>query len=344
VLKREKKPGDGQGNEPDNRKEAAKLHGTWIVESTARNGISDKGVHGELWVFADGKVAGWDYDAIPYAVDVAKDPFWIDVTGKFTTSRGIYKLDGDKLHLAFSVGRDPNQRPKTFDAEDVFWTTLRRATKDDPRYSRTESARNLKKIGIAIHNYFDNFKRLPPAASSGVNDPTATPFLSWRVAILPYIDQQALYQQFDLDKPWDDPHNMKLIAKMPKLYLVPGVDAKEGMTHYRTLVGPGTLLDPQKGPAGKLIAKYTLGKIPDGPSNVIMVVEAEEPAIWTKPDDLRYDAKGPLPKLGVAPLGFNVLLADSTVRFVGPSVPENVLRPYLTCDNAIPRRSLNLDD
>ena len=78
------------------------------------------------------------------------------------------------------------------------------------------------------------------------------------MAILPYIEQGALYKQFDLDKSWDDPHNKKLIAKMPKLYVVPGVEAKEGMAHYRTLVGPGTVLEPLKGLDGKLIGRIRL--------------------------------------------------------------------------------------
>jgi len=206
-------------------------------------------------------------------------------------------------------------------------------------YSRSLSADNLKNIGVAIHNYHEAMKRLPAA---GFGTPTSEkPLLSWRVAILPYIEQLDLYKEFDLTKAWDDSHNMKLIAKMPKIYMIPGVDAKEGMTHYRTLVGPGTLLDPIKGGPRGFSPRYMLANIPDGLSNVIMVVEAAEPTIWTKPDDLPYDPKAPLPKFGVAPSGFNVLFGDARVEFVSPKVPEAVLRPYLTGDNGMTRHPLD---
>jgi len=163
--------------------------------------------------------------------------------------------------------------------------------------------------------------------------------LSWRVAILPYLDEQPLYSEFDLTKPWDDPHNLKLVARMPKVYMIPGFTAKEGMTHYRTLVGPGTALEPLKSPGGKLIGRNLLQFL-DGTSNVIMAVEARDPTIWTKPDDLIYEPKGPLPKFGVVPAGFNAAFGDGTVRFIDAKTPEDVLRPYLTCNNGVSRQPL----
>ena len=204
------------------------------------------------------------------------------------------------------------------------------------RGDRTQHSNNLKQIGLAIHSYHDVYKRLPPAAISSINDPTGKPLLSWRVAILPYIEEQALYRQFDLDQSWDHPTNKKLIAQMPRIYVMPGVDAKEGHTHYRTLVGPHTMLEPIKSPGGRLVTRYNLGTIPDGTSNTIMVVEAKEPTIWTRPDDLPYDPKGPLPKLGVWPDGFYVLLGDASVRFVRSTISERTLRNAITCDDGNP--------
>src|SRR5262249_30142494 len=81
--------------------------------------------------------------------------------------------------------------------------------------SRTRSANNLKQIGLAMHNYHDVNGAFPPAA---VCDKTGKPMLSWRVLILPYIEQDALYKEFKLDEPWDSEHNKKLLAKMPKVY------------------------------------------------------------------------------------------------------------------------------
>ncbi len=77
---------------------------------------------------------------------------------------------------------------------------------------------NLKYIGLAMHNYLDANSHFPPAASV---DKAGKPLLSWRVMILPYIDQDQLYKQFHLDEPWDSEHNKKLIDKMPQIYASP---------------------------------------------------------------------------------------------------------------------------
>ena len=328
---------------------AAKLNGKWVIESALQNGKADDKAKGEILEFADGKVTGLGgAPPVPYTLNVAKDPGWIDITisldpDKTLTIAGLFKFDGEKLHLCMPSGKEPSKRPENFDAPESSVAILRRATKDDAKVSRVQSVNNLKQIGIAIHSFHDANKHLPPAASSGKDDPDGKPLLSWRVALLPYLDEIELYQAFDLDKAWDDPHNMKLIAKMPKVYMIPGVDAKEGMTHYRTLVGPGTMLEPQKGPGGKLIGRTLVG-IVDGVSQTIMVVEAKDPTIWTKPDDLAYDPKGPLPKFGVAPTGFNALFGDATVRLISPKVAEEVLRPYLTGNNGLPRQPLDADE
>src|SRR5262249_18311678 len=95
------------------------------------------------------------------------------------------------------------------------------------RGDRTISANNLKQIGLAMPNYHDAFRNLPPAGIDSVRDRDGKPILSWRVAILPFIEQEALYRQFDLTLPWDHPHNKKLIGRMPSIYLLPGAETKE---------------------------------------------------------------------------------------------------------------------
>jgi hypothetical protein len=194
---------------------------------------------------------------------------------------------------------------------------------------RRQSADNLKNIALAMHSYHDANKTLPPAGIDSVRDGNGKAILSWRVAILPYIDQAPLYNQFDLTKPWDDPHNKKLIAKMPQIYVVPGTENKPGMTNYRVLVGPGTMFEPRQGPGGKIIG-WRLIEVLDGTSNTIMIVEAADPTIWTRPDDLPYDPNRPLPKLGVSPDGFNAAFGDGSVRFIRSDTREDYLRAYIT--------------
>jgi hypothetical protein len=195
-------------------------------------------------------------------------------------------------------------------------------------HDRTASVNNLKQIGLGLLNYHDTYKGFPPAGI-GNFQAGGKPLLSWRVAILPFIEQGPLYNEFDLKLPWDHPHNKKLIPRMPQIYAVPGAPAKEpGLTHYRVFVGPGTLFEPRPGPVGLTGWRFT--DVTDGTSNTFMVVEASEPTIWTKPDDLPYDPKRPLPKLGVFGDGFHALFADGAVRFFPPNVPEETLRADIT--------------
>jgi hypothetical protein len=259
---------------------------------------------------------------------------------------GIVKFDGDTLHWAFAVPSKDGKvgkagpRPTAFDSKAGIYFVLKRAGNDDTVvFGRRESQNNLKLMALSLHNYHDANKAFPPA---GLSDESGKPLLSWRVALLPYLDQLALYEEFDLTKPWDDPHNKKLIAKMPKVYLVPGTDGAAGKTHYRALVGPGTVLEPLKGPGGKLIGRNMLS-LTDGTSNTILLVEANEPIEWTRPDDLPYNPKGPLPKFGVGPKGFNVVMADGRALFIPARTPEAVLRPYLTGTNGTVRQALDDD-
>jgi type II secretory pathway pseudopilin PulG len=127
---------------------------------------------------------------------------------------------------------------------------------------RAQCVNNLKQIGLAFHNYHDANNQLPPAAST---DAKGKRLLSWRVALLPYIEQQALYGQFKLDEPWDSPNNIKLLDKIPTTYRCPS-DSLPGstVTHYQVIVGQGSLFE---GTGGHSIAAIT-----DGTSNTLLVI------------------------------------------------------------------------
>ncbi len=187
--------------------------------------------------------------------------------------------------------------------------------------TRSRSANNLKQILIALHSYADTYRGFPPAA---ICDKNGKPLLSWRVAILPFIDQEPLFKQFHLDEPWDSEHNKKLLSQMPLIY---GVTAAtklgDSMTHYRVFYGNGAAFELKK-PVRFL--DFT-----DGTSNTIMVVEAAEGVPWTRPDGFEYDPKKPLPKLGaISPEGFWVAMADGSVRFLSHTIKESTLRAAIT--------------
>src|SRR5205807_685646 len=160
------------------------------------------------------------------------------------------------------------------------------------------------------------------ALPAGIYDSTGKVGLSWRVAILPYIEQDTLYKQFKFDEPWDGPNNKKLIPMMPKTYARPG-GGQSGQTYYRTFTGPETPFPPPKpGQPGRPAFGVKLNGIIDGTSRTAMVVEAGNPIEWTRPDDLAYTAGGPLPAVGgIFPDGFHVAWCDGSVRFIRGTLP-----------------------
>lgn len=186
--------------------------------------------------------------------------------------------------------------------------------------NRMLSANNLKQIALAMHNYHDTYGHFPPQA---VYSKDGKPLLSWRVLLLPYLEQDNLYRQFKLDEAWDSPHNQKLLAAMPKVFADPAVDVKQPETVYQGFAGPQAFFEGEKGLG---IAEFT-----DGTSNTLMVVEAANPVPWTKPEDVPYLPNGPLPKLGGhRPGGFSAAFCDGSVRFLRQNIKESVLRALIT--------------
>jgi hypothetical protein len=133
--------------------------------------------------------------------------------------------------------------------------------------------------------------------------------MSWRVAILPYIEQQALYNQFRHNEPWDSPHNQQLANQMPSIYAPVRGNAPPGHTFYQVFTGPNTPFPPNQ--------RFRLTSIRDGTSNTFLVVEGGTAVPWTKPEDLRFDRNGPLPSLGGMFEGdFHVVMGDGSTRYV----------------------------
>lgn len=211
------------------------------------------------------------------------------------------------------------------------------------------SQNNLKQIAFTMNTYASNNsdQRLPPNA---LRDKDGRLLLSWRVLLLPYLEQgQDLYREFHLDEPWDSPHNLTLLPKMPKVYEVAadsGVANPPGTTFYQVFTGPGTAFESAAGPRMP-------DDFPKGLSSTVLVVEAGEAVPWTKPQDIEYDPQGPLPKLGglftgpgrfrILPSsrhkGTTVVMVDCSARFVEASLPEHAWRWAISrnTDEPMPR-------
>jgi hypothetical protein len=186
---------------------------------------------------------------------------------------------------------------------------------------RLQSSNNLKQISLAMHGIHSAHGALPPAA---IRDQAGKPLLSWRVQILPYLEQQDLYDQFHLDEPWDSEHNKKLLEKMPAVYRNPNTPSGS-TTNYLAVTGKGTMFDGAKG--------ISFDHVKDGLTNTIMVVEADpDRAVeWTRPSDLEVDFERPLAGLGhLRAGGFQATLGDGSVHFISNSIDPQVLKALFT--------------
>lgn len=187
---------------------------------------------------------------------------------------------------------------------------------------RMSSSNNLKQLGLAMHNHHDAFQQLPAAA---ITDEDGTPLLSWRVAILPFVEEQPLYSRFKLDEPWDSPHNIKLLDEMPSVFKSPGITLAPGNTVYHLMIGEGLAISPT--------GKSRFRDFTDGLSNTLLMVEgnADSQVPWTAPQPIEIPEDDPLqPFRGARTGGFNASLADGFVRFISDSIDLQVFRALLT--------------
>lgn len=191
-------------------------------------------------------------------------------------------------------------------------------------------AEQLKHLGLAMQKYHETHGHFPAAA---ITDKNGTPLSSWRVAILPQLGYQSLYDAFRLDEPWNSPHNLALIAHMPGVFRCPSLPAGgSSLTGYQVVVGP----KPELGSIGTMFEwarGVEIREVTDGTSNTVLVAETSRAIPWTQPDDPPFDRDGPLPQFGSGhPGGFHVIFADGSARFLRSSIESQKVKMLLTRD------------
>lgn len=196
-------------------------------------------------------------------------------------SKLIPQVQGDRLEMTLRK------------SSGLLAVLQRVTTRPVARLSIEQTAKErLQKIVLGMHRWHDEHRTFPRQANY---DADGKPLLSWRVHLLPYLDGPCaeLYTQFRLNEPWDSEHNLKLIKKMPDIYVMPGsTAARDGRTCFVRPVGPDTACPPDKA--------IGVRDVPDGTSNTIAVIEVDdEHAVpWTKSADLDYDSENPTKALG----------------------------------------------
>jgi hypothetical protein len=190
---------------------------------------------------------------------------------------------------------------------------------------RLQGRNKLKQLALAFHNYYRTNGHFPQAATF---DKDGKPLLSWRVQLLPFLEQAKLFTEFHQDEPWDSEHNKTLLERMPTAYAPPGKPAgwRPNTTYYQVFVGNQTLFPPGK--------PLELKDVTDGTADTLLVVEAGEAVPWSKPDDLPYDKDRPLPLLGgIFHDGFQAAFADGrSLRFLPRDMSADTIRAMITAN------------
>lgn len=209
----------------------------------------------------------------------------------------------------------------------VFASLLR-----PPIETARESARrvsrlnNFRQIGLAMHNYADKNKVFP--ARNSVSE-DGKPLLSWRVHILPYLEQQELYEKFRLDEPWDSEHNRHLQTQMPAVY----ADPESSLTRINSMGKTTYVMPASTGTVGRSEEPISFKDITDGLSNTIMLVEVnpDNAVIWTRPDDWQVNLNRPLQGLEREDRQwFTAGYCDGSVQVISIDIAEKTLRAMLT--------------
>ena len=190
--------------------------------------------------------------------------------------------------------------------------------------TRARKRNSMREIGLAFHNHHDVYNTFGSANGKTKADGGRKGGLSWRVHLLPFLEEVQLYEKFKLNEPWDSEHNKKLIAEMPDIFKVEGVNG-EGKTSIHVLIG-------ENAPFGDGKTPLRIREILDGTSNTILAVVAgsDKAETWTKPGGLELNEENPLKTLGKIGETFIALLADGSVRNVSKTIDGQTLKALST--------------
>lgn len=219
----------------------------------------------------------------------------------------------------------------------------------EPRRSR-QCRRQLESLGLALRNYHATYGSYPPAHLS---DAEGRPMHSWRVLLLPFLDQKPLYDEYHFDEPWDGPRNRLLHERATRAlgtgcYSCPW-DWQDSTpaNSYLAVVGRGTAWPPEHG--------LSESEIRDGLANTILLVEVASAGIHClEPRDLNFDEMcfgiNDPSQCGIRSSHHaygswtseiksrfaHVLLVDGTVRELPETTPPRVVRALLTVNGNEP--------
>lgn len=293
-----------------------KIQGKWLCVSAVLGGKipqserqNAEGIRDKTWMEFSGdqiRLSGSPAEKQPVKFSLRSDvaPKQINIDAGQFKLNGLYTLEDGLLVVRFHA--NGTELPKSFalgeDSAGILFIMQRERPASMGKATELggigavaqltplgHAQNNMKQIAVAIHNYAADHNSLP----TNVYDANGKPILSWRVKILPYLEQDNLAKLFKMDEPWDSTSNKELLGKMPAVFQCPriiGNNDEANTTPFRAFMGKDTLHQPNK--------KFNFPHITDGTSNTFLFIEAAKAVPWTCPDDLEYDPAKPFPAVG----------------------------------------------
>jgi len=201
-----------------------------------------------------------------------------------------------------------------------WWFVTSRVPHYTPASKRSICANNLKQIGLALHNYHRDYGTFPPAF---VADDNGQPLHSWRVLILPYLEQRSLYDKYRFDEPLNGPNNAKLGNVMPNVFRCPSFASTEANTtqsqthtNYLAIISTDSVLSGN--------TPVALGSVTDPPNTIVITETATRMVHWMAPRDLSVEDAFSDLHAGVSShrKGVNALCADGAIRILTDETSE----------------------
>jgi hypothetical protein len=197
--------------------------------------------------------------------------------------------------------------------------------------------RNLEQIASALNAYAADYGTYPLPI---VRDANGRAMHSWRVAILPYLNEHDLYKQYDFNKPWDDPENLVVAESAPRVYTGTNQGVWTGAQCYYHLVTGDRTIFPKSGPLSPK-------RINDDPAKTALVVEGmskfSSTSAWTEPTELDFQSmtgaigQNPGTEIGsVTEGGAAIATVDGLGHFLEESMPQDIVLAILTASGGEP--------
>jgi hypothetical protein len=208
----------------------------------------------------------------------------------------------------------------------MWWLLTARDRIADAESARLLDLSNLRRLGFAVAAYHDAKGHYPPAYVLG---PDGKPWHSWRVLLLPYLDEEKLFGEYNFNEPWDGPNNRRLASRIPSVFRSQRAQRKSDsvVTSYLAVVGEGTLW-----PGAGTVPRQ---EVTDGEAQTILLVENSGLGVhWMEPRDLEFATMS----FGLGrPDGVSswyqdpaIVTADGSVRRLKRELRPETLRALLT--------------